>query len=215
MEVFAHSPEDPCAVLVCVSGLGSNHTQWNAVATAADDMAVVSYDREGIDVDEAAAELEDVVALAKRRYPGLPVVVLAHSWGAMIAHVWATTPRPGVVGLILADPSFPGNSEWIPAPLQRVERTVARVHSQHSARELPAFYHAWKTLQARDLAVSDLKTLVISADNTRRHRHHVDEIRVWAETIGADCVVSRSRKHALPTSDPGLLAGEARRLALD
>lgn len=206
VHVVVTAPPKPVGVVVCVSGLGQGADQWRRVATCLPEHAVVAYDRQATNVDAAARELDSVAAGAAARHRGLRLCVLAHSWGAMIARVWASQTSLHPARLVLADPSWEGNSEGRGATYQRCERALASIVNPTSARELPAFYEAWEDLRNRDLTCQGVPITVVAARG-----RYAREVASFARTCHARIVRARSRDHNLPETDPETLAREVAR----
>lgn len=68
------------------------------------------------DVREQGSDLGATVAWARRRSPGLPVVVHAHSMGGLVAALWAHAHRAGggCDALVLDAPFFAPTGAWLP-----------------------------------------------------------------------------------------------------
>ena len=63
------------------------------------------------DIDEVAADLHRVAERARQHHPGLPLVLLGHSLGGMIAARYAQLHRQELAGLVLSAPAVGGNPE--------------------------------------------------------------------------------------------------------
>lgn len=130
-------PERPDAVLVNLHGLGDHSGVYAPLAEqlAAGGVAVHAPDLRGHGrspgqrayVDRWDRHLEDLdafVAHVAAREPGLPVFVLGHSLGGLIALEYALERRP-VAGVIAAGP--PLGEVGVPPVLMQLGRIAARV----------------------------------------------------------------------------------------
>jgi pimeloyl-ACP methyl ester carboxylesterase len=101
--------------VVLEAGLGTDHTSWSIVQSAvARTTRVCSYDRLGIGLSDLAPkramagekvkDLHDLLAAA-----GVdgPYVLVGHSYGGLLVHVYAGTYPKDVDGMVLVDSSHP------------------------------------------------------------------------------------------------------------
>ena len=127
----------PRAVAVIVHGAGEHSDRYDHVARrlTAENVAVYALDhrghgrsqgpREVIDrVDNAVADLDQLVMLAAAAHPALPVFMLGHSLGGMIAVRYALAHQQRLTGLVLSGPL--ATIDASPAML-RVGRLVSRL----------------------------------------------------------------------------------------
>lgn len=104
-------------VAVLSHGYGEHIGRYDHVAAALLDAgaAVVGLDHAGHgrsdgervsihDFDEVVDDLHRVVELARERHPGLPVVLIGHSMGGMIAARYAQRHGQGLAALVLSGP---------------------------------------------------------------------------------------------------------------
>ena len=126
----------PRAAVVLVHGAGEHSGRYTHVASAltAGGAAVWALDHRGHGrsdgpralIDRAGNAVEDVnrlVGLARDAHPGVPVFVLGHSMGAMLALGWAARHGDGAQGLILSG-ALAALPET-PAAVQRVGRALS------------------------------------------------------------------------------------------
>jgi alpha-beta hydrolase superfamily lysophospholipase len=81
--------------------------------TSAGDQALVA------DFERVVDDLHQVVELAKRQHPGLPVVLVGHSMGGLIATRYAQRHGQELAGLVLSGPAIglgPVIGGWLAAP---------------------------------------------------------------------------------------------------
>ncbi len=114
----------PRAVVVVCHGVNSHGGQhaWTAEQFAARGLAVFALDLRGRgrsegprfyveDVADYVADLRGAVMIAKERHPGLPVFVLGHSAGGVVACTYALDHQVEIDGLICESFAF-----QVPAP---------------------------------------------------------------------------------------------------
>ncbi|MBD3690151.1 alpha/beta fold hydrolase [Nanchangia anserum] len=205
MRILTRTADAPRGLLVCVSGLGCGADQWAHLLAHMDGWVSVAYDRAAlsqrhIDIDQSAEELNRLIGAARRRYPHLPLTVVAHSWGAMIVQAWASTSERDYTHLVLVDPSFSGNSEGRSRLLQWLERAYYRLLNPAGARELPAFYRAWADARLRPRPLPGRVTIIAA------RRSYVHELSTLATNFRAHLVCSTERRHNLPRADPQSIA---------
>jgi alpha-beta hydrolase superfamily lysophospholipase len=104
----------PRAAAVIVHGLGEHSDRYDHVARALneDGIAVYACDHRGhgrsqgprelVEVALVVSDVDQLVALAAQALPGLPVFMLGHSFGGMIAVQYALAHQARLAGLILS-----------------------------------------------------------------------------------------------------------------
>jgi alpha-beta hydrolase superfamily lysophospholipase len=113
---------DPQRVVVLVHGLGEHSGRYEHVATrlAADGAIVYAPDHHGHGrsdgerglVDDLEAMVDDVATVvekARAEHPGLPVALLGHSLGGVIATRFVQRGEHGLAALVLTGPVVGGN----------------------------------------------------------------------------------------------------------
>jgi pimeloyl-ACP methyl ester carboxylesterase len=124
-------------VVVLEAGLGGGHRDWDAVQPElARTTRVCSYDRAGLVFSQlapnratATAKAEDLNKLLSAADVDGPYVLVGHSYGGMLAHVFAANHPDEVAGVVLLDSSHPDQRRRSLAalPPRRVgESTVVR-----------------------------------------------------------------------------------------
>lgn len=117
-------PAAPRGVVVICHGVNSHGAQhaWTATQFADRGFAVYAIDLRGRgksegtrfyvdDISEYVADLTGLIALAKKRHPGLPVFLLGHSAGGVVACTYALDHQDEIAGLICESFAF-----QVPAP---------------------------------------------------------------------------------------------------
>ncbi|MGA9859446.1 MAG: lysophospholipase [Solirubrobacteraceae bacterium] len=128
----------PRAVVVLVHGAGEHSGRYEHVVArlVTDGVAVYAADHRGHGrsegpralverLDLAVADLDAFVVLASAAHPGVPVIMLGHSMGGLIALRYAAAHQQRLTGLILSAPL--AAVEAVPAALQVVARVLSRV----------------------------------------------------------------------------------------
>jgi alpha-beta hydrolase superfamily lysophospholipase len=116
--------EDARFILLIAHGYGEHIGRYEHVAARLQRAGAVVYGPDHVghghsdgervvieDVDEVAADLRHVAERARHDYPGLPLVLLGHSLGGMIAARYAQLHRQELAGLVLSAPAVGGNPE--------------------------------------------------------------------------------------------------------
>jgi alpha-beta hydrolase superfamily lysophospholipase len=114
----------PRAVVVICHGVNSHGGQylWTGERLAAQGFAAYAVDLRGRgksegerfyveDVAEYVADVRGLIAIAKERYPGLPVYLLGHSAGGVVSCTYALDHQDEIDGLICESFAF-----QVPAP---------------------------------------------------------------------------------------------------
>ncbi|MCB1338134.1 MAG: alpha/beta hydrolase [Maritimibacter sp.] len=111
----AHGPEDGPVVVVLHGGPGGDYRSLLPLAALADDgYNVQFYDQRGAGLSERVADteltlashLDELDALIGRLSPDAPVVLLGHSWGAMLASAYLGRHPEKVAKAVLIEPGF-------------------------------------------------------------------------------------------------------------
>ncbi|WBS03784.1 alpha/beta fold hydrolase [Pseudoduganella sp. SL102] len=187
-------PESPRCVLLALHGGMAHAGDWvtparyfraRGIATAAFDLCGHGAGRRadipdfGILVEETGLFLDWIRA----RWPGIPVFVIAHSMGALVATKFGLAGGGDVAGYILSSPYYV-NAVAVPAVLQKLSTVLARL------------------LPAMKVPLASL-TDVLTHDAAITARHRLDE----ADGIRASEITMRFG-HALQQAQRGLsLAG--------
>lgn len=127
VKVFVRSwtPErPPRALLVVCHGFNAHggHFAWAAEQFLSVGLTVVAFDFRGRgrsegerfyveDIDEYVGDLTSTIALVKSRYPRLPIFLLGHSAGGVVAATYLVERQAGIAGFICESVAF-----QLPAP---------------------------------------------------------------------------------------------------
>jgi len=192
--VHLWEPPAPRAVLLALHGGMAHGGDWvtparwfraQGIATAAYDLCGHAAGRR-VDIPAFDVFLEETslfLAWVRARYPGVPVFVIAHSMGGLIAARWGLAQSAGIAGFILSSPYFV-NAIAVPAVLRHLSAVLA---------------HMAPRMKVPLAALTD----VLTHDGAITARHHRDE----ADGIRATEVSVRFA-HALQQAQRGLsLAG--------
>lgn len=130
---------DPRGVVLIVHGLGEHAGRYPHLVRAltAHGYAVFGHDHRGCGrsegrrgdfraFDEVLDDLDRVIAAAKAYYPGLPLVLYAHSLGAMYTTHYLARREDGITAAVLSAPGY-GPGPDLSATAIRLARLLARV----------------------------------------------------------------------------------------
>jgi pimeloyl-ACP methyl ester carboxylesterase len=204
--LWMHCEGDGSPTVVFDAGLSTSSTAWDSVAPGvADRTRTCVYDRAGVGNSEPrpagspqatagsmAKELSALLAAAGERGP---YVVVGHSYGGMVAQLFADQSGSDVAGVVLVDSASapellnPTWIRWFGPDFMRWDDGPARVDLRASKKELQsvsglnaplivltqnyrgddsatkAFRRSWDSMQARLAAWSDDSVHVVAADS--------------------------------------------------
>ncbi|MCC2319679.1 alpha/beta fold hydrolase [Cellulomonas xiejunii] len=94
------------------------------------------------DLREQASDLSRAVAVARRTWPGLPVVVHAHSTGGLVAALWAHAHRArrGADAVVLDSPFLSSERSWVRPLEDGALRALARRRPMQVVASRPSWY---------------------------------------------------------------------------
>jgi len=132
-------PASPLGVVVVVHGLAEHSGRYGHVGRhlAGHGWAVYGFDARGhgrspgprVHVGRFEEFLEDlraVVALARPRHPGLPLFLLGHSQGGLVALLYALRHPEGLEGLVVTSPFLDGHPSLRPSARFRLALALLR-----------------------------------------------------------------------------------------
>jgi len=124
---------DGAPAVVLIAGRDDVALSWGPVLAAlAGRVHAVAYDRAGLgdsDPDRKTPSAERTVADLSRLVNVVstrPCLVAGHSYGGLLALVFAAYYPASVAGLVLVDPALPALLDWMPRPLRRTIGAAAR-----------------------------------------------------------------------------------------
>lgn len=186
---------DPRGVVLIVHGLGEHAGRYPHLVRAltAHGYVVFGHDHRGCGrsegrrgdfraFDEVLDDLDRVIAAAKAYYPGLPLVLYAHSLGAMYATHYLARREDGITAAVLSAPGY-GPGPDLSATAIRLARLLACM--------APGLY-------LRSKASENFR---LSHDPEAKRAHDEDPLRI--ETFTARFVATNLQK---ATEAQGLLA---------
>ena len=119
--------------VVLIAGRNDTALSWGPVLAALAGRAhAVAYDRAGLgdsDPDRQTPSTERTVADLSRLVNVVsagPCLVAGHSYGGLLALVFAAYHPASVAGLVLVDPALPDLLDWMPRPLRRIIAAATR-----------------------------------------------------------------------------------------
>ena len=213
------------------AGLNDFSVQWDAVQRGlAATTRVCAYDRAGLgwsDPPDGVPDLEaaasDLARLVRDHRPGRPVVLVGHSYGALIVRVAAERLGSLVSGVVLVDPAHEDQLDELPAlrgalgsaasvfrALDLASRAGALAALQPwiparglTGRAKEAYASALATRPYFRWAAAETEALAESAELLQRRRVPFGSVPL--------VVISRGRAEPLPGADPHRVADDEAR----
>lgn len=197
------TPRSGAPAVIIEAGAGDHHISWSAVVRLISPFArVYSYDRAGLSRSEdspgertAEAIAGELSLLLKAAYVEPPYVLVAHSYGGIIAREFLALKGDDVVGMVLVDASHEdtvvdGYSIRIPKEAQRAVMggldyvAVTGLESTHKYKpeEWEAFLHAEvgsKESLAKELAAIDGSHLTLK----EKRQLDLQALRDWPLSV--------------------------------
>jgi pimeloyl-ACP methyl ester carboxylesterase len=134
--------------VVFESGLADDHRAWLQVAPElANSTDVCTYDRSGLEYSQLAPKrasarekVHDLHALLRAARARPPYILVGHSYGGMLVHLYASDYPRDVAGMVLVDSSHPDEQKRLLAALPpRRPREDARTRQIRSALHRTTF----------------------------------------------------------------------------
>src|SRR5688572_81359 len=121
-EDLPHSQRQGSPTVVLEAGIAASSLSWSHVQPRVAAFArTYSYDRAGLAWSDACSKpvtaascADDLHALLTAAKIEGPCVLVGHSYGAFVLHVYASRHPENVSGLVLVDPIYP--EEWLKLP---------------------------------------------------------------------------------------------------
>ena len=176
--------------VVCLHGLGFTQLDWLKLAgRLIPDTTVVSYDRAGLgesDPHTGQATIEDTIgdltALLDEVSPRQPVVLVGHSWGGLVARLFAHQHTDRVAGLLLIDPTPDRMARFGTRILRKQQQDLAKYHEPWQCGEGAALLEA-----ANDGILAVLKSFWAKHYSTTAQRYLRDNLTrpdYWIRSLG-------------------------------
>jgi len=115
LSYYAVIPDHPRALLIIVHGLSEHSGRYRKLQEelAEDEFASWAYDQRGFgkstgdrtyvaDYNDFLSDLKHVIAMVKQTYPALPLVIIGHSLGGLVAATFCAKQASEANGLILS-----------------------------------------------------------------------------------------------------------------
>jgi pimeloyl-ACP methyl ester carboxylesterase len=151
--------------VVLEAGLGEDHRDWSLVQPElAQTTRVCSYDRAGLGLSQLAPKRHTALEKARDLHGLLeaagvdgPFVLVGHSYGGMLARVYAAAYPKDVAGLVLLDSSHPDQVRRFLATLPRKgeSRVLRELRKSLTATRNPEGVN-WKASSEEDRAAGSL-----------------------------------------------------------
>ena len=120
---IVEGPPDAATVIVLHGGPGGDFHSLEALAALSDMHRVVFYDQRGAGLSERVAaraltldgHLDELGAVIEHVAPGRPVILLGHSWGAMLATAYLGRHPSRISRAVLIEPGYldaRGRDRW-------------------------------------------------------------------------------------------------------
>ena len=158
-------PENPRAVLIIVHGLSEHGGRYLKLQKefGAEGFASWAYDQRGFgkstgdrtyvaDYHDFLNDLKHVIAMAKQAYPALPVIIIGHSLGGLVAATFCAKHPTEANGLILSAPAYdvvplPGMLRLLAMGLNRLcpKRLIRYPSTGKNLSHDPEIVHAFRT----------------------------------------------------------------------
>lgn len=154
--------------IVLEAGATDTSIAWAPIlAPLAARTPIVAYDRAGLGASDAGQEppsvdrqVADLAAVVSEAGGGEPCVIVAHSWGGLLAQLLAFRTPELVAGLVLVDPAHEGMADGLP----RAVRWLAR-NGRLRLDGLILPVERWLALRGIERSLDDpnLRALVVGA----------------------------------------------------
>ncbi len=222
VDVGAHALSADCPdagegpTVVFLHGLGGRGADWGPTARVLGGVRSCTYDRlnvGGSDSDEgrhtALDSVEDLHALLDQ-VGEPPFILVAHSYGGLIAEMYAATYRDEVAGLVLADSTL--TLETSLDPPSSVDDV--RQDMDSNGENLDA-YEGYAQARALEPRLPDIPIHYILAEQGELPVEwdadaYDRRLRAWIRALPQGQLLRCSCPHEIPAAVPGVLADQVR-----
>ncbi len=216
--------------IVLEAGGGADASSW---ATVPDSLAqrtgatIVTYDRAGLGRSELGPadltpedEVRDLREALDRLGTPPPTILVATSYGGMLALLHAALYPDHVVGLVLVDPM---NPVFVQETGDFVQSTVPDIAEPENDRErvVVRMKRTFDDLTARTSAIEpglEIPMIILTAGEPWWGDEEIDRAWRWSHEVMAgrspnrELVVARSSDHDVPEERPDLIVSAVKRL---
>ncbi len=212
-DIYAECRPGSGPTVVFLHGAGGQGSDWNQTIDALSGISPCTYDRFNVDSSgrdqlrhspaEAAADLEGVLE-ATGMEP--PYVLVAHSWGGLLALIEAGRHPEDVAGLVMVDATLPFETELDPPDLA----DDVRAEMNAFERGLDA-YDGYEASRAVEEQLPDVPmTFVFGTEQELPWPTHDYEIALtgWVAAWRQGRLVRCTCGHDIPTEAPELIGEE-------
>lgn len=131
-------PDAPRGVIALVHGIGEHYGRYEHMIAwyGAKGLATVAFDLPGHGRSKGkrghssyaaiAAEIDRLVEEARKRFPGLPVILYGHSLGGALSLNWLLLRKPTLAGAVIGSPGLVPATP-VPAAKMALARFMAKV----------------------------------------------------------------------------------------
>ena len=163
----------------------------------------------------AMADVADLEAWLSAAQVAPPYVLVGHSWGGLIATLFAATYPSKTAGLVLVDPANPYLEDNLTAEQWDAFVRVGANLVDGSGKESPDYPNTMATVRAAN--VPDVPVVVLTSDKPFDFGAGPDTWPAWlasadrlAAELGAEHVTKTDSGHLIPIEQPGLVVDAVR-----
>jgi pimeloyl-ACP methyl ester carboxylesterase len=168
--LFVHCVGSTGPTVVLEAGFGGNTHDWDAVQPQLGRTArTCSYDRAGLGssialpgVHDARSEIDDLAHLLARAHIPPPYVLVGHSYGGLLARLYARAHPQDVAGIVLVDSMGRDQTRRVLAVWPRTEARALRRSVAAPVRE-GVDLAAGEALGAHIASLDDTRLMVVTA----------------------------------------------------